>query len=241
MVPDLLVEQLRLGELDPDTAAAVRARLASDGDHRLATLDAEDAAIRAAYPPARIVPRIEARLPPPRRWWPVIVPTVIAAAAAVIFLARPVPVTVAHQPATVPSERAKGPLTPTLQVVRADEPGVLSDDTLAAAGEEVQLRFQPRGAAHAVIVSVDGRGAATLHWPDAPAEPTALPAGRQTVTLGHAYELDDAPRFERFFLVTADTPLDPAALLEAAKAAGESAPLDCPPDTASVDFRLSKP
>lgn len=240
MVPDLLVEQLRLGELDPETAAAVRARLEADGDARLEALEADDRAIRAAWPAARIVPQIQARLPRRRAWWPVIVPTVLAAAAAVVLLARPATV---DSVAAVSSgaERAKGPLPPTLQIVRADEPGVLDEGALAVAGEEVQLRFAPRGAGHAVIVSVDGRGISTLHWPDTPEASTALPAGRQTITLNHAYELDDAPRFERFFLVTADEPLDPAALLEAAVSAGAEGDLERPADSASADFRLSKP
>src|SRR5262249_16204658 len=63
------------------------------------------------------------------------------------------------------------------------------------------------GHGYGVIASVDGAGAVTLHFPfseDAPPQATAV--ARDTTTLPHAYALDDAPRFERFFFLIANHP-----------------------------------
>ena len=229
MVPELLIEQLHLGELDAQTAAQVRAALGADADALLADLAARDAMSQAQYPASLIVPRVEARIRPTRRWWPVVLPAILAATAGLWLAARPAS-TLDPQAQSLTSQdtvRAKGPLQPVLQVMRAESPAGPKTKPTAVqpaerltAGDRVQLRFQPRGAHHAVIVSVDGRGATTLHVPDSNDESTALPVGAQRFTVGHAYELDDAPDYERFFLITSDDPLDPDALLSAAAHAG---------------------
>ena len=242
MVPDFLVEQLHLGELDAQTAAEVRAALGAEADPRLADLAAQDAMIQAQYPAQMVVPRILASVPQAGRRWPLVLPALLAAAAGVWLAARPAqtPAPSARSIESVDTVRAKGPLRPVLQVMRAGEaPTPVTADEQLSAGDRVQLRFQPRGALHAVIVSVDGRGATTLHVPDAVDASTALPAGAQRLTVGHAYELDDAPQFERFFLITADAPLDPDALLTAAAEAGMG-DLTPPPDARVEAFTLRK-
>lgn len=245
MVPELLIEQLHLGELDAQAAAQVRAALGPDAERRLADLAAQDAMIQAQYPAALVAPRIKARVPPRRRIWPVALPAVLAATAGLWLATRPA-TRLDPQARAITSEdtvRAKGPRQPVLQVMRAEVAGARAEaveptDTLAA-GDRVQLRFQPRGARHAVIVSVDGRGATTLHMPDSIDDSTSLPQGAQRLTVGHAYELDDAPAYERFFLITADAPLDPEALLTAAAQAGAGA-LIPPADARVVAFTLRK-
>lgn len=211
-VPDLLVEQLHLGELDATQAAAVRAALAEQGDDRLARLSAADAMDLERYPPERMVPRITARATPRRRVWPVALPTLAAAAAGMWWMTRPPPPPplVDAGPEIV---RAKGALTPSLQVLREGQLDPMASGTTVDAGTRVQLRFAPGGARHALIVSVDGRGVPTLHWPDSPTASTAVPVGAQRITVGHAYELDDAPAFERFHLLTAAAPFEIAAVL----------------------------
>ena len=55
-VPDLLVEQLALGELSPKRAAELRARLQAErgGLERLAAIELENSAILQALPPRRV-------------------------------------------------------------------------------------------------------------------------------------------------------------------------------------------
>lgn len=69
------------------------------------------------------------------------------------------------------------------------------------------MSYVAAGRAHGVIVSIDGRGQVTLHFPADAGAPTALESGR-AVPLSHSYELDDAPLFERFMFVTAEAPDD---------------------------------
>ena len=67
------------------------------------------------------------------------------------------------------------------------------------------LTYQAAGQRYGVIVSIDGRGVLTRHLPQKGAEAARLEAGAPT-PLPEAYELDDAPRWECFFFVTADRP-----------------------------------
>jgi hypothetical protein len=98
-----------------------------------------------------------------------------------------------------------------------------------------------------VIASVDGAGVVTLHHPvseAAPPEATAL-AARPTA-LPHAYALDDAPRFERFFFITADQPIDLQQSLGALRslahrADGATASLELPAGLHQWSLRLRKP
>src|SRR6185436_11941296 len=102
------------------------------------------------------------------------------------------------------------------------------------------------GRTYGAIVSIDGRGAVTLHLPRQGARATRLPEGGETVLLDRAYELDDAPRWERFFFVTGEAPFEIEPLLEAARraAADPSAPaperLTLPPNLEQAVFSLEK-
>jgi hypothetical protein len=85
----------------------------------------------------------------------------------------------------------------------------LAPDAVVRAGDVIQLRYNAGGRGYGVIASVDGAGVVTLHYPlreDAPPEATAI--APEPHALPHAYALDDAPRFERFFFITGSDPLD---------------------------------
>ena len=95
---------------------------------------------------------------------------------------------------------AKDNPEPRLYVYRRSASGNqrLKDGATAARGDLVQLAYG--GGGYVVVLSIDGARKVTLHWPerndgDAP----AVKAGENR--LPSAYELDDAPAFERFFLV----------------------------------------
>lgn len=226
-VPDLLVEQLALGELGPAEAAAVRARLEAEagGLARLERILAEDAAIHAAYPAARVMPTVRARAGGRRRSasrWAVPALGVALAAALVFVVARPSGGGAGGQgEARVPDEvRLKGDAAPRLTVYRERAGGGaerLGEGARVAAGDTLQLAYAAAGGARfGVIVSIDGGGAATLHFPRGPGEETRLAEGGE-VRLREGYELDDAPGFERFFLVTAERPVGVAEVMGAAR------------------------
>jgi hypothetical protein len=67
-----------------------------------------------------------------------------------------------------------------------------------------------------MILSIDGKGAVTLHLPERKGDSTKLELGKQSL-LSNAFELDDAPEFERFFFLTSDSPIDVDGVLQEAQ------------------------
>lgn len=93
---------------------------------------------------------------------------------------------------------------------------VLIDGTHAQAGDLVQAAYLAAGNVHGVIVSFDGDGDVTLHYPAQTDETTQLRPSGMT-PLDHSFELDDARDFERFvFVSTPDHDIDVSAVLQAA-------------------------
>ena len=233
-VPALQLERLALGELPEGERAAILARLGDRGEAELAALRASNAEILAEHPAGRVAAEVRRRAAlrraPARRavWYGL--PAVAAAAVVIVVLwpegqvAIPVdPVGEASGgPVFVPGEpgetRIKG-LVPRLVLHRqvGDEAEPLQEPAQAGPQDVLQVSYVAAGAAHGAIASLDGRGVVTLHFPADPSGSTAL-AQQGAVRLAQAYELDDAPAFERFVFVTAAAPLDPARVQEALRA-----------------------
>lgn len=228
-IPALRREQLALGELPPAARDQLRARIGPEVDAEIAALRADDAEILATYPPARIRAEVErraaARGPSARRivWFGA--PALAAAAIVLLIVTRPgdgaAPLGEGPgdfvRAADPGGTRIKG-LQPHLVVHRQDGAAAvqLQDAAEARAQDVLQVSYVAAGAPHGVVVSLDGGGAVTLHFPADPTASTALQQGG-AVRLAQAYELDAAPGFERFVLVTAAAPLDPAQVLAAAR------------------------
>lgn len=252
-VPELFVEQLALGELPAERAAALRQRLA--GEERLAAIEASNAAIMREHPPEEVAAAVRLRLArleaeEPRRagaGWLVWAPVAVAAAVALVWWAgrdadpmgRPdAPPVIAKAEPEVPPTKVGGSQGPETIYLKGD-PRLMIDRVadgratrmaageVAAAGDRLQLAYLANGVQQGVVVSIDGAGVATLHFP---ASETASPALQQggRVGLPESYELDAAPGFERFFFVTVDgaePELEPAKVMAAARslATGEAA------------------
>jgi hypothetical protein len=93
--------------------------------------------------------------------------------------------------------------TPSLEIWRqtGGKAEVLKPGSTVHAFDSLQIAYLAAGRTYGMIVSLDGRGRLTLHFPDSFNAEPVLDQGAPTV-LGFAYQLDDAPRFERFFFVT---------------------------------------
>jgi hypothetical protein len=239
--PAWLIERLAQGELDGNEAAAVRARLEGEGrspDDVIAALVLADRETLASHPPASVAAEVRRRAAPPARRRPVIVRATFAGATfamagalAVILAARHLPSapTVSALPVAEPTT-IKGTI-PTagarLYVYRHANAGDerLADGERAAPGDLLQLAYATSAQGFGVLISIDGAGTVTQHWPE-PGKTQAAPlrAGGE-VRLPAAYELDNAPAFERFFLVRADESFDVAPVLETARALATRAPI----------------
>ena len=234
--PNVLeLERYLLGELSPERAAALEALEASDPDfgEQVRLMRADDAAARLQYPPKRLAAEIEARAgvtPGTRKkgsWLSWAAP--LAATAVVMYVALPQDRPLAPEGAGVGIEEGVRPkasaeaLEPKLRVYRdqSGEPEALADGAAVSPGDVIQVAYQAGDQAHGVIVSVDGAGAVSLHWPPQADGPTALDGGGEH-KLERAWALDDAPGFERFWFVTGPLPLDVEAVVEAARDIAES-------------------
>lgn len=237
--PTWLIERLAQGELDGNEAAAVRARLEAEGrspDDVIAALVLADRETLAAHPPTAVAAEVRRRAAPPARRRPVSVRATFAGATlatagalAVVLAARhlpspPAPTLPVSEPTTIkgtaPTAGAR------LYVYRHASAGDerLADGERAAPGDLLQLAYATSAEGFGVLLSIDGAGTVTQHWPD-PGKTRAAPlhVGGE-VRLPSAYELDSAPAFERFFLVRADETFDVTPILEAARALATRAP-----------------
>ncbi len=96
-------------------------------------------------------------------------------------------------------------------------PERLSDGALARAGDLLTVAIRLERGAHCAIVSIDGRGTVTRHAPETGDAPVHVDPGKPYLP-EHAYELDDAPGFERFLLVCGDAPFSVEAVVARARA-----------------------
>lgn len=232
MIPDWKLERYRLNELSAEETARIDAVLKTDEAlrARVQALEVDDAATRTKYPHLTRTKLREGVTAPARSPW--LMPALALAAALLGGV-----VTLQLTRTDVDDVRFKGD-GPTLHLFRlaGAEPERLDDGAKVKPHDVVQVAFELSGAKHVVIVSVDGLKHGTLHWPRN--GKTEAPVGFNK--LPESFELDDAPGFERFFLVTSDAPLAVGEILVAAEAAARSAPLALPKSATSRSFLLDK-
>lgn len=254
-VPELLVERLAAGELAPDEARAVRARLEEEegGLERLDAIRRSNEEILAAYPPSQVAREVAERLRvekalarerarKPALWVGLPVAAALAALAVVVLSPERPALTSDDGEETILLKGAE----PRLRVFVRDPAGAraLTDGDHVSSGDVLQVAYAAAGQAFGVVVSLDGRGELTLHLPHASGMSPALdPSG--LVRLPHAFELDDAPRYERFFFVTSNEPFA-SSLVEdavrelAARGSAETGTLELPAGMGQVTLLLRK-
>ncbi len=266
-VADYLLEQYALGEAAPAETETLDRRLKVDAElrARLEALRASNAEILAAHPPPEFARAVARRVRPPaaaagspslRRArpfrWMLAAPAAAAVLLAIVLVKQGSAPPRGRDPAR--SSPRSGPALdvtrekggPQLRVYRraGAEVDSLRDGDVVAAGDVLQLSYVPHGRPHGVVVSLDGRRAVTLHFPAAPGQPTRL-EGRGETPLPSAYELDDAPDFERFFLITSESPIDVPFVLSAARGLARSErarldPLRLPSSLEQASFLVRK-
>ncbi|HEY9594374.1 MAG TPA: ActD-like protein [Spirochaetia bacterium] len=232
IVSDLVLEQYHLGELSAEEGALVRGELSRSAElrARLADLEESDRRILETYPAETMVARIRERADAqrdverekerfragrrfsrPLAWG--------LSVAAMVLAVFSIVISVEHSRSD--TTRLKG-LTPHLSVFRKTLAGAeeLRAGAEASRGDVLQLSYTAADARYGVILSIDGRGSVTWHLPPV-GRGTAPSLDQQgTEVLPSAYELDDAPSFERFFLVYGTTPF---AVDDVARAAADLA------------------
>jgi hypothetical protein len=105
------------------------------------------------------------------------------------------------------------------------QPERLADGARAARGDLLQLAYKMAlDGAYGVLVSIDGAGRVTQHLPEPGARSAAPLRSEGEVRLASAYELDDAPAFERFLLISTSEPFPVAVAVDAARSLAVQGP-----------------
>lgn len=252
-VPDLLLERYHLGELPAEATDRVRAALDSDAGvrRRLDALAADDVRQRETEAPSQLIAgvqrRVRASAPPSRAWRYALLVPVAAVVIAMVVMRVPPPTSATGtgvESAPVDDDvRIKG-VDAALVVYRHTGSGSepLADAAVARSGDVIRLGYRVSEDVYGAIVSVDGRGVVTQHLPARGTDAATLHAGA-TVLLDQAFELDDAPREERFYLVSARRPFDVTAVADAIRAtpaAGGASRPALAPDFTFTTFTLRK-
>ena len=244
-ISDYRLERFLLSELPEAELESLRSKLAVDPKlrERLAILERSNEAIHQCYPPDWMSGQIELKLKSRagegaksrtqrsgyRLWAAPVVVLVLAVVMVPVFFDR-----------VDDSEGLRikgGEAGPGLLIYRALENGteLLQSGELAQGGDRVQIVYRSGGMPYGAIISVDGRGAFTQHLPLKGGLAVPLVARD---TLDFAYELDDAPHWERFYLAVAERHFE-LEVLSAQLARGRSGELSV--GMRLFEFTLKKP
>jgi hypothetical protein len=239
-VPELMLEQYALGELSEAERLAVAAALGSDASLRvrLAELEASDETILSEAPPAEIAAAIRRRMLSSRRGgsgaFKPVSALLFPAAAVLLVLVGSIMSKGILLPSAGDLTRPKGGV-PGISVYKKAASGAeeLGDGASVAVGDVLQIRYAAGCSGYGAIFSLDGRGTLTRHLPSLGAvSGTRAPRlAEEGAVLASAYELDDAPGFERFFIVTSSGAFDLAVVADALRdlaAAGPGADTRAP-------------
>jgi hypothetical protein len=93
---------------------------------------------------------------------------------------------------------------------------LLKNGAQGKAGDLLQLAYVAAKELYGVILSIDGNGNVTLHFPDETNKSTSLKQNKK-VLLPNAIELDNAPAFERFFFITSGSQINVDFILKKAE------------------------
>jgi len=244
-VPDWMLERYALGELSPNQSEAIRARLQAEAEAvragltprgdlnaRLEALQQSDQDILEAMPPRQVAAELRrrqhlhradadqaARQGAGARRWLLGVAGPVAAAAIALLVVLPMlgddPVQPLDDGFTTTTAKGLDTRLLVYREVGQNEGEALKEGSTAHPGDKLQLAYIAGGQQHGAIVSIDGRGSVTLHFPIEPGGSTELSLdGEQK--LRFSGELDDAPKYERYFMVTSDHPIDVQSVIDAA-------------------------
>jgi len=267
---DYYLERYVLGELPDEYAEEIRRRASADPAFRAALEDIKSSnrdilkRYPASFVKATLLERLGETPGRPEKEWSIpfhprrrilYISSAFAAAMLLLILILP---GIKKQGALKPSATeqdfslVKGPqnidLSKTQLLIYRKDDGqveILEDGKHARAGDLLQLAYVAAQDPYGVILSIDGRGRVSLHFPVEKSGSTDLMLHKK-ILLPNAIELDDAPSFERFFLLTSGSPIDVGEVLKTAEnlardpARAERAELDLKEGIRQYSFLIIK-
>jgi hypothetical protein len=231
-ISEYYLERYALGELPDEDEEKIRQLSFSVPEIQAALekIKASDQDILTLYPPKTVKAGLLAQLEEiPKKSFPlkrVLAVSSVVAAFLILFLVLPI---IRQKPPIVfPDAEKDAPLVKGIPAVDLsqtqllvyrkiqDRVEILSNGEIAKTGDLLQLAYVTTQDSYGMILSIDGRGIVTLHLPESKGESTKLESGKQFL-LPNAIELDDAPKFERFFFLTSGSPIDVDGILQEAQ------------------------
>ena len=236
--PELVFEQIAAGEIEAPQAL-LEDELARQ---KLKQIEQSNREILMSYPPSIVAKSIEDRLMAAdghaggsmsdpfingtnrrRGFTNLRGAALLAAAAIVVILASVLPgVLDRSEPVLSDAIRLKG-LDPSINIYRqvGSEATRLAPDERVGENDLLQIAYNAAGKGFGAILSIDGRGIVTLHYPYEASDLPELDTEGE-IALQYSYRLDDAPGFERFFFLTSDRLFDIALIIDAAEFLAET-------------------
>ncbi len=244
-IDDRVLERFLLNELPGEQIKEINSRMEEDGDlkERVESLKESNRSILEQYPAETMVPQImnryrleklknekEAEIKKKVKRTPswlkrsMIVSPALAAAIILLFIISP------SRNGIIPGNdipiggtRIKGSHSLDMKKINLlvyrqinDEAEKLEEGVTANAGDLLQLAYTVPEEKYGVILSIDGNGVTTLHFPEQPGASTRLEK-KKKILLKNSYELDDAPGFERFIFITSAQAIDVDSVMQGAK------------------------
>ncbi len=235
ILSEYYLERYVLEELPDEYAEEIRRQVTSDPELRAAlkNIESSNRDILALYPPPTVKANLLARLSEAQRKtvsfpfrWILTISSAFAVVLLFLFLILPALKEKAGlepfdsgQDLSLVKGIPKVDLSRTqLLIYRKinDQVEILTDGKRAVAGDLLQLAYVAAKESYGMILSIDGRGGITLHFPDERGGSTKLDQNKKSL-LPHAIELDDAPGFERFFFITSESRIDVEDVLKRAE------------------------
>jgi len=227
-ISNWMLEQYAVGELSASEMKSISERLKTDSDlsARLVAIKQSNQTILSDYPVRNEAAHIKQRVSTERSKSFSIRSLVPAGSLVGVLIVVVALITLQYSGAfNLPGDEdgsqelilTKG-LTPHLNIYRkaGTDKEKLEKNQLVSPGDVLQVGYIAANKQYGLIFSIDGSGAVTQHFPSKGKKATKLePKGE--VLLSFAYELDNAPNFERFFFVVSNSPFEVAPILSRAK------------------------
>lgn len=237
IISEYYLERYALGELPDEETETIRQQVTADPELQavLVNIESSNREILALYPPPIVKASLSTQLTgmqkksfPLKRFLAFAsVATALLIVVLVLPLLKKKSVTIypdAEQNITLVKGIPKVDLSVTqLLVYRKiqDQVEILANGDHSRVGDLLQLAYIANEESYGMIFSIDGRGMITLHFPEDKEASTKLELNKQFF-LPNAFELDDAPGFERFFFLTSKTPIDVNAVLKGLETLAEN-------------------
>ena len=93
---------------------------------------------------------------------------------------------------------------------------ILKEGDLLKEGDELRIAYFSGNAPYGVILSIDGRNTITVHYPYGDGQNPLISTGKE-VRLDFSYELDDAPKYEKFYFITSRNTFDTSLIIDKTK------------------------